>query len=200
MDGWRSDGVLAWTDRDGPGRPPAGPNRHLLTGLGVGLVGVFSVILTTDTLCPEHRAWVQSLAMVALAGAVGATIGLFRRWAIAPALALGVTACGVAIGVIDSVHSTSRGTAIALAFAVLTGGALVLCAWQARLALWDRAVRRDLRSVAPADAAAVGPGVAAEHELAADGTRTQGSPEVRAEVRTDGRATSEVVAASDDRR
>src|SRR6266508_3846909 len=120
---WRSDGVVAWTDRDGPGRPPAGPGPGLTTALSAGLAILFCGILFTDMLCPEHRIWVQALGSVALFGAGVAAIGLARGWASASFLALPTTVCGMAVGLIDSVHAAERGRIIAVAFALLSLGA-----------------------------------------------------------------------------
>jgi hypothetical protein len=114
------------------------------TALAVGLGVVFTAIFFTDTLCPEHRAWVQALAAVALTGTVVAAVGLVKQWAIAPILALMVTLCGTAIGVLDAVHSASRGRAIAAAFSLLAFGAMVVVFRQMTLMRWDRVVRRSL--------------------------------------------------------
>ena len=93
---WRSDGLVAWTERDGPGRPPAGPGPVLTTALSAGLGLLFLGILFTDLLCPEHRFWVQGLGSLAVFGSIVAAIGLARGWASAAFLALPATVCGVA--------------------------------------------------------------------------------------------------------
>jgi hypothetical protein len=151
---WRSDGVVAWTDRDGPGRPPAGPGSGLTTALSAGLAILFSGILFTDMLCPEHRIWVQVLGSVALFGAGVAAIGLARGWASAAFLALPTTVCGMAVGLIDSVHAAERGRIVAVAFALLTIGAGWLMWRQVVLLNWDRSVRRSLATTATIPAAA----------------------------------------------
>jgi uncharacterized membrane protein YccC len=143
---WRSDGLIAWTERDGPGRSPAGPSRVVTTGLAIGLAAVFTGILSVDTLCPEHRAWVQILATAALIGTVIAAIGLVKQWAIAPVLALVVTLCGVAIGLLDAIHSAGRGRTIAAAFGILALGAAVVVWRQIALMRWDKSVRRSIAS------------------------------------------------------
>jgi hypothetical protein len=145
-DGWRSEGLVGWTDHDGPGRPPSGPTPVVTTGLGGAMAVVFTGMLATDTLCPEHRVWVEAFGVVALVCTVVASVGLMRRWASAPLMAFVACGCGVAIGLIDSVHAAERGHAIAVAFGVLTLGTLYLGWLQARLAMWDRTVRRSLRS------------------------------------------------------
>lgn len=174
--GWRSTEVLAWTEREGPGRPPGAPPAALWTATAATLGVVFSVILFTDTLCPEHRMWVQTLASAALIGVVCSIVGLLRGWAGAPLLTMGSAALGGAIGLIDAVHAPLRGGFIAAAFVV----ALVLSTWltvrQLPLLRWDRALRQAM-SPAPA-----GPGVptgppAVEPETAVE---APAGPEVRA--------------------
>jgi hypothetical protein len=141
---WRSDGVVAWTEREGPGRPPAGPGPGLTTALSVGLALLFCGILFTDLLCPEHRLWVQALGAAAIVGAVVTAIGLARGWGSAAIVALPTTVCGVAVGLIDSVHAMERGRIVAVAFALLTLGAIWLMWRQVVLFAWDRSVRRSL--------------------------------------------------------
>ncbi|MGI8685174.1 MAG: hypothetical protein ACR2MO_08830 [Acidimicrobiales bacterium] len=169
---WRSTQVLAWTDREGPGRPPSGPAVGLWTATAATLAIVFSVIMFTDALCPEHRMWVQTLAGLALVGVVTSIVGLVRGWASAPLLTVGSAAVGGGIGLIDTVHSPVRGGFIAAAFAV----ALVLSAWmavrQVPLLRWDRRLRRDTapaESTWPAEPAA---------DVTASGTAEAAPPEV----------------------
>ena len=146
---WRSTDTVAWTEHDGPGRPPAGPGPVLTTIVGAGLVAVFSTILFTDTLCPEHRIWVQVLGSAALIGTIITGVGLLRGWATAPALAVFVTSCGMVIGLIDSVHAAERGRVIVVAFGALWVGSLVLVYRAMRLLSWDRHVRRSMAGSAP---------------------------------------------------
>lgn len=175
--GWRDEGLVAWTERDGPGRPPAGPNRWVTTGVGVGLLAAFSAILVTDTLCPEHRAWVMGLATVAMAATVVAGIGMFHSWAIASPLAVLATGLGVAIGVLDAIHSASRGRSIALAFGVLLVAAVFLMSRQLQLAAWDRSVRRSLVSTpASVDEAEPAGAVGAEVEAGDGAEAGEGAP------------------------
>lgn len=107
---------------------------------------VFTAILFTDSLCPEHRVWVQAMASTALVCSIVASIGLLRRWAVAPLLALPVTFCGVAIGLLDAAHAAARGRAIAAAFSVLAAGAVVLVWRQIALVRWDQSVDRSIAS------------------------------------------------------
>ncbi|MBW3558017.1 MAG: hypothetical protein KY454_13870, partial [Actinobacteria bacterium] len=105
---------------------------------------MFSVIMFTDALCPEHRAWVQTLAGLAMVGVITSIVGLLRGWASAPLLTVASAALGAGIGIIDAVHSPVRGGFIAAAFAV----AVALSAWlalrQVPLLRWDRRLRRDI--------------------------------------------------------
>lgn len=147
---WRSTQVLAWTDQEGPGRPPRAASVGLWTATAATLAVVFSVILFTDALCPEHRAWVQTLAGLAMLGVTASIVGLLRGWAGAPLLTVISAALGGAIGLIDAIHSPVRGGVIAAGFTL----ALVLSGWlafrQVPLLRWDRRLRRE---VAPVDMA-----------------------------------------------
>ncbi|MGH9178046.1 MAG: hypothetical protein ACRD0N_05775 [Acidimicrobiales bacterium] len=146
---WRSTQVLAWTDQEGPARPPRVASVGLWAATAATLAVVFSVIMFTDALCPEHRAWVQTLGGLAVVGVVASMVGLLRGWASAPLLTVCSAALGAAIGLIDAIHSPVRGGFIAAAFAV----ALVLSGWlalrQVPLLRWDRRLRRE---VAPLEA------------------------------------------------
>jgi hypothetical protein len=155
--GWRATDLVAWTEHDGPGRPPRGPGTVLTTVIGAGLVCVFSAILFTDTLCPEHRVWVQVLASAALVGTVVTGVGLLRGWATAPALSVVVTTCGMAIGLLDAVHAAERGLIIAIAFGALWLGSLVLVYRAIRLLLWDREMQRSRSGAAADDVSAAVP-------------------------------------------
>ncbi len=147
---WASGPVLAWTEREGPGRPPAAPRRALCIGLAATLGVTFLGMLGTDALCPEHRAWVQGLAGLAVVGIVASIVGLVRGWPSAGLLTLLSAGAGVAIGFLDAAHDPTRGRMIALAFGVVA----VLASWLAfrglRLLRWDRSVAASLRS--PLDA------------------------------------------------
>jgi hypothetical protein len=141
---WRDDGLVAWTERDGPGQPPRGPQRWLSMGISTAFLGIFASMIFSDTLCPEHRAWVMLLGSIGLASTVVAGVGLWRSWAIAAPLSVLAAGSGVVIGLIDSIHSASRGRSIAGAFAVLLVGAVALTWRQIVLLRWDRKVRRSL--------------------------------------------------------
>ena len=135
---WRSGELLAYTERDGPGRPPAASPTWMV-GTLVGVVGVtFAGLLSSDTLCPDHRAWVQILATVGFVSIVGALIGLVRGWAGAPVLTLLASSLGLAIGLIDAVHSPTRGRLIALGFGVAMALAGLATTRVIQLGRWDR--------------------------------------------------------------
>jgi hypothetical protein len=151
--GWRQTGSVAWTLRDGPGRPPAGPHRTAFAALAVGLVTAFAGMLTTNALCPEHRTWVSALAGTAFIGAAVALVGLLRRWALAPLFAAAVCVIGVGIGLIDAAHAPERGAAIAIVFGTLALTCVVASLRVVRLWAWDRAVAASLRAPRPDDAA-----------------------------------------------
>lgn len=156
---WRSDEVLAWTEHDGPGRAPTGAGRAVWFVLAGVLAIVFAGMVFTDTLCPEHRAWVKTLGAMALLGSATAIVGLIRGWAAAPVITLLTAGCGVAIGIIDMAHDPSGGRLIATAFALTIVGAGFLCVRQLLFRHWEHgAVGADARMttrIAPADAADV---------------------------------------------
>jgi hypothetical protein len=158
MSEWRSGDTLAWTRRDGVTPPPNGANRWLLGSLALSLSGVWTGLISTDALCPDHRLWVQTLGTVALVAAVWAIVGLVgqRSWAVVAALASALF--GIAVGVIDMVHSPTRGATLSIAFAVVAVGVLVAAVPVLRSALW---VRRAERQLAPVD-----PWAAADEESA----------------------------------
>ena len=86
---WRRSETLAWTRRDGVTPPPAGVNRWFFGAIALSMAGVWIGMLATDTLCPEHRMWVQTLGVVASFSAVSSIFGLVgqRFWAPLAALA-----------------------------------------------------------------------------------------------------------------
>lgn len=141
MGSWQSREVLAWTRHDGPGSPPPAPPRLLALILAGGLAVVFGGLMMVDTLCPDHRAWVEGVATGCLLATVCAIVALWRSHPAAGSLTLLSTLGGVAIGVIDMAHDPTRGRAIALLFVALMVGALALGALDARLRWWERATR-----------------------------------------------------------
>ena len=149
---WRSTERLAWTEREGPGRPPGGVGPWYLASLATVLGSALGVILFSDTLCPEHRAWVQMLGTVGVAVSIAAFVALMRNSASGPVLTLAGAVAGIGIGGIDALHAPLRGSIVLGAFSLLA----VLTAWplfvEARAAAWTRRVARDLRPVDPAPA------------------------------------------------
>ena len=157
--GWRSGQVLAWTEREGPRRPPQGFGR-VLPGVLAGSLGlVFLGMLGSDSLCPEHRVAVQAFATFALIGIVTSIIGLIRGSALASFSTLASALAGVAIGFLDAAHDPSRGRLLALAFGVVATGAAVLAARQVALVRWDRAVEAELAPPPAENGGARSPGV-----------------------------------------
>jgi hypothetical protein len=151
---WTDGEVVAWTERDGVARRPKGPSRILPFAL-VGMLGVvFAGMMSTDTLCPEHRTWVLALGTLGLVGTIGAIVALVQERAIAPLLAVAVSLIGVAIGFIDAIHDPDRGHVVALAFGICALLAIALTVSSLPVALWDRRVRRQL-AAAPVTAAPV---------------------------------------------
>lgn len=135
---WRSDEVLAWTDHDGPRRGPAGASRVVWFALAGIMGAVFAGMYLSDTLCPEHRAWVRTLGALALIGTATAAVGLVRGWAGAPLITLGAASIGVVIGIIDAAHDPARGSVIAVAFGVALATAAFLCVRQHFMAQWEQ--------------------------------------------------------------
>jgi hypothetical protein len=132
---WRTTDTVAWTTRDGHTPPPKGVSATLLGGIATGLVGVWLVLVSVDALCPEHRQWVQALGITACASAAVAVVGLVRSTAWGPLCALASSLLGVAVGVIDAVHSPLRGTLVTLGFVALTT-VLFYVAWHMVVSRW----------------------------------------------------------------
>ncbi len=147
--GWREGRILAWTESDGPGRPPAGTRPVVAITLACALGAAMLGVLLTDAVCPEHRAWVDGLAMSALIGTGIAIAGLVRGSASAMWITPLVAAAGVAIGLIDTLHDPRRGQLITLGFGLVALASSILLARGARLALWDRRVRDQVRDDVP---------------------------------------------------
>ena len=136
------------------------------SALGVGMAAVWIGVLSTDSLCPEHRAWVVSLAVGGLVCGVSSIVGLVgRRWC-SPFAALAAAGLGVGIGLIDMVHSPTRGAVTALAFAVIAVGAALAAIPQMRSLLWVNRTRRG----------SVTPGLVADSPVAADPDRVHPQP------------------------
>ena len=106
---WRTSETLAWTRRDGVTPPPAGVNRWFFGAITLSMAGVWIGMIATDTLCPEHRMWVQTFGVVASLSAVSSIFGLASQRFWAPLAALASALLGIAVGFIDAVHSPTAG-------------------------------------------------------------------------------------------
>ena len=137
---WRSGDVVAYTERDGPGRPPAGPSSWTILALATVLGATFVGTLTSNGICEEHRMLVEILAGGAIFGVAAALIALWREWSSASFITFMSSLAGVAIGMIDAVHAPTRGRMIAVGF----GAASLLAAsiaWRIYLADLGAAMR-----------------------------------------------------------
>jgi integral membrane sensor domain MASE1 len=133
--------MLAYTESDGPGRPPvASPTWMVGTLIGV-LGATFFGVISTDALCQDHRVLVEGLATVAMGCLVVALVGLWRGWASAPTISLAASVLGVSMGLIDAIHSPTRGALVAIGF----GAAATLAAFATvrsfQLGRWERDAR-----------------------------------------------------------
>ena len=167
---FRSTETIAWTERDGAGRAPWAPGTAVWASVGVALSSVLGVILFSDTLCPEHRAWVQVLGGISIVLAGASIVGIARHSSWAPIATIAAACGGVGIGLIDAVHAPGRGWLVAALFAVVACGAAVLASRQLALQRWERRAVRPLLASAPGTAAtaAVAPVAELEAESAAD--------------------------------
>lgn len=154
---WTKTTTLAWTDREGPGRPPAVGGRWLWLSTAATMGVVFSTMLFSDVVCPDHRVWVQMLASLALVGTVVSGVSLVQGMAMAPYVTVASALMGVAIGLIDAEHDPTRGGIIAAIFGLVTVLSLWMAFRQAPLRAWDRQLRAETAEgeaiLLPADAA-----------------------------------------------
>lgn len=155
---WRSGEVLAWSGHDGPGEPPAGPSRWITGAVAGTLAVTLTGIVASDTLCPEHRAWVQGLASLAIVSAVVAVAQVLRRQPSAAVFAMIAASLGISIGLIDTVHSPSRGRLVALGFGLAAAASAAMAVRLVRLRAWDRTLADAHR--APAHQEPVAPSAA----------------------------------------
>jgi hypothetical protein len=122
---------------------------------------VFMGLMSSGSLCPEHRVWVLLLGGASLIAAGTAIVGLLDGWAGAPLLTLVSALGGVAVGMIDTIHAPTRGRLTALGFGIVFVGAAWLVIRQERQRRWDRRTAASLRplAVTPGEPAlASGPG------------------------------------------
>jgi hypothetical protein len=151
-DHWRNTDRIAWTERDGAGRAPWSPGPAAWLATGTALTAVLGVILFSDTLCPEHRAWVQVMGVVSILAAGTSLAGIVRHSTWAPIGTIAAACGGVAIGLIDAVHAPGRGWLIAVLFAGVAVGAALLAGRQLALARWERTVVAPLLAAPPSPA------------------------------------------------
>ena len=150
---FRSTETIAWTERDGAGRAPWAPGTAVWASVGIALSSVLGVILFSDTLCPEHRAWVQTLGVVSILLAGASLVGIARHSSWAPVTTIAAACGGVGIGLIDAVHAPGRGWLVAGLFALVAFGAAILASRQLALQQWERRAVRPLLAPATPDAA-----------------------------------------------
>ena len=152
---WQQTETLAWTANDSPGRPPRSPSRWITGSVAATLAVTLTGIIATDALCPDHRAWVQFLASVAIVGAVVAIAQSLRDQPSAPLFAMGASIVGIAIGLIDASHDPGRGTLIAIGFAVAGLGSSIVAFRMDQLSRWGAKLAD--AHVAPAEVAPARP-------------------------------------------
>src|SRR5882762_7632406 len=100
---WRSSEVLAYTESEGPGRPPKGPSALTLAALAMILGATFVGAITSTGICEEHRVLVEILAGAAIFGVAAALLALWREWAAGPFITFISSVAGISIGIIDAV-------------------------------------------------------------------------------------------------
>ena len=147
---WRPTDTIAWTERDGAGRAPWAPGGSVWLATAAALTAVLGVIFFSDTLCPEHRAWVQVLGAGSILAAGASVAGIARHSSWAPIGTIAAACGGVAIGLLDAAHAPGRGWLIAVLFAAVATGAAVLAGRQLALTRWERAVVAPLLDAPPA--------------------------------------------------
>jgi hypothetical protein len=140
---WNQNESVAWVGHDTPTPPRVSRTARFAPAgsLGATVAGM----LFTDTLCPEHRAWVMAIGSIAIVAAVAAVVALVRASWVAMPLALGSAAGGVGIGIIAAL--------------ALLAGALV--AGDLRRLEWDDRLRRSAAEPAPAQGPTADPDPAA---------------------------------------
>jgi hypothetical protein len=140
---WRSTPVVAWTQHEGPEAPKRTTSVWPWYTTAATLGIVFSIVFFSDSLCAEHRAWVDALGTFSLVFTVTAMVGLFRGWSIAPFVALAAATGGVAIGIIDAAHEPLRGGIVASGFICAQVLGAYLAYRQVSLFAWDRRLKRE---------------------------------------------------------
>jgi hypothetical protein len=185
---WNDGEVVAWTRREGPGPGATGPSRWLTGSIAATLLVTVTGILASDTLCPEHRAWVQGLGAAAIIGSVVAIGLVVRGQAWAPTCALVASLCGIAIGLIDAVHAPARGTLVAVGFGLTAVASAVVAFRLSVLRRWDRDVDAQVAPTSGAHEVAGAPapvgGATVEADRPSVATEAAPSPSAAAEAPT----------------
>jgi hypothetical protein len=107
---------------------------------------VLSVVFFADSMCPEHRLWIELLGGMGIVLGITACVALVRGSASAPLLTLASAVAGMGIGMVDTAHDHVRGSIVLAGFLIV--GALT--AWplfiEFRSARW---ARHGARALAP---------------------------------------------------
>lgn len=136
---WGAGPVLAWTDRDGPGRAPAGPMSIQVTALGATGAAVGLAMWNAAMLCPVHQMWVHNVAFAALVMGIGAVVAMVRRRPVAGVLTLGSALAGLAVSLVGVIHLLTDGWMVSLGLAGVAVLAGVLALGRSRATRRDRA-------------------------------------------------------------
>ncbi len=115
---WNATEQLAWTEHEGPGRPPAGLPRRILIGLSVTMGVALGAIIGGDSLCPEHRLWIRLVGVIGIAATGAAVVSALRGGAASIRLSLAASVSGMFIGAIDAEHAHTRGLFVFAGFFV----------------------------------------------------------------------------------
>ena len=120
-----------------------------MVGTLIGVLGAtFFGVISTDTLCEEHRVLVEALATVAMICLPVALVGLWRGWAAAPVITLAASVLGISMGLIDAIHSPTRGALVAIGFGMATTLAALATVRSFQLSRWERDARARVASFA----------------------------------------------------
>ena len=153
---WHAGEVLAWTEADGPRRPPAGPGRISSALIAGGMGVAITAVVLTDSLCEVHAMWVDGLATLALFGSIAAVTCAVRGSTASMVLTAISAGAGVAIGAIDAIHSPVRGAVVATFFGIAFVAAIFGFRRSLRLLRWDHELRGQLEPAPAAHAAGAG--------------------------------------------
>jgi hypothetical protein len=179
---WRTTGRIAFTEHDGPGRPPIGVRSWYLGSTAIAVGTALGVVIVGDSLCPEHLAWIRFLGVVGIALSVGAVVCLVRGSAGVALTSFGASVVGLAIGGIDMAHSRVRGSFVVAGFGVAALLTAVPVLRQIRSGAWAERSRQEFTGGADSFAVAgseTGSTSATEAEPAPERARHASKPGVR---------------------